>query len=439
MCFRSLICILLSAAALPALAEEAPRPLTSKWDAALYGFVEFDGIADSTQSFDELAGNKLVARPGSFAGDNGRTLFTLRNSRIGFKLKAPAYHGLLASAMLEMDFLGNQPPTASEGQLFGNPTFRIRHFNLKLETPYVDILVGQYWQLFGWQSYFHPNTVAIQGVPGQVYSRSPQVRLTRTFKGDLASLDLAVAMSKGPQRDSMAPDGQAGIKLNVNRWKGLHTTGSTGTAVDAMSLAVSGALRRFELPELSSAPRSSLSQLGWGVSVDALVPLYGATERRAWAATLNASYVRGTGIADFYTGLTGGVGFPATLADGKTYSAHVDPGLIGFEALDPATAGYVRTVDWQSFLLGLQLYLPPGGRWWISGNFSQMDGNADQFVSAKNLNAVFTQSRWADVNLFWDVTPAVRLGVEYSWFYQKYGDGIEATNHRGQLSAFFLF
>jgi hypothetical protein len=43
------------------------------------------------------------------------------------------------------------------------------------------------------------------------------------------------------------------------------------------------------------------------------------------------------------------------------------------------------------------------------------------------------------VNLFWDITPAVRVGAEYSFFYQQYNDDVEATNHRFQFSAFYLF
>src|SRR5438067_1911599 len=36
-----------------------------KFAATLYGFAEFDGIWDSTQSFNDIAGNGLVARSGT--------------------------------------------------------------------------------------------------------------------------------------------------------------------------------------------------------------------------------------------------------------------------------------------------------------------------------------------------------------------------------------
>src|SRR5207237_5544636 len=134
------------------------------------------------------------------------------------------------SAVLEMDFLGNQPTGTAEATVFTSPLFRIRHMALKLENPYVDVLLGQSWQLFGWQPYFHPNTVEIQGVPGQVDSRSPQVRLSHLFKSDALSVEVAIAAARPPQRNSAVPDGQAGIRMLVNTWKGVHTAGATGTA-----------------------------------------------------------------------------------------------------------------------------------------------------------------------------------------------------------------
>ena len=59
-----------------------------------------------------------------------------RNSRIGFRIKAPEISGSIrTTAMLEMDFLGTQLPVGNsgegvyqgtEGAFFTNPTFRIR-------------------------------------------------------------------------------------------------------------------------------------------------------------------------------------------------------------------------------------------------------------------------------------------------------------------------
>jgi hypothetical protein len=52
---------------------------------------------------------------------------------------------------------------------------------------------------------------------------------------------------------------------------------------------------------------------------------------------------------------------------------------------------------------------------------------------------VFTDSLWADANVFWDIDGAMRVGAEYAYFHQKYADGQTAKNSRVQLSAFYIF
>jgi hypothetical protein len=350
-----------------------------------------------------------------------------RNSRIGFKVGAPEFEGIKASAQLEMDFLGNQPPQASEAAFIANPTFRFRHMNLKLETDAVDILIGQYWQLFGWQSMFHPATVEIQGVPGQIYSRAPQIRISKTIKTDSVAIDLALAAAKPPQRNSATPDGMIGIKATLPNFKAVHTKGSSDTAADGASIGVSGVIRRFDLPQFVAGATDDTSTTGWGFSVDALIPVVpGKLEDRSGALTLTGSFVRGEGIADLYTGLSGGVVFPVLAG----FTADIDNGLVSYDA-----TGELHTIDYQSFIVGLQFYI--GSKAFISANFSQIESGTAQDFGAKN--GTLKRERWADGNLFWDVTPAVRLGFEYAWFNQLLGDDTETTNHRFQFSALYIF
>ena len=424
--------------------DSGPQPIQGKWATTFYGFVEFDAIHDSTQpgltSINDSQGNAALARPGSYQASNGQTLFGARNSRLGFKLNAPESDGIKASAVLEMDFLGNQPTsTASQAALIGNPTFRIRHMALKLEDPVVDVLLGQYWQLFGWQSAFHPNTVEIQGVPGQVYSRAPQARLSKTIKTGPINLDVAIAAARPPSRNSEEPDGQAGLKLTFNDWKGLHTAGSTGTAVDGLAIGVSGVARHFVLPGFTGVGHSKTN--GWGLSIDALLPVIPARmDQRANGLTVTGSFVTGTGISDLYTGLNGGVAFPAPPNPGMVtpapaYAADIDNGMVTFDA-----SGHVHSIDWQSYIVGVQYYLPPSGKVWVSANYSGMkSGNATSYVNAAGAAKIFDKSYWADANVFCDVTSAVRLGAEYAFFHQTYGDGVAAKNTRLQFSGFYLF
>ena len=191
----------------------------------LYGFVELDVIRDSTQSFQEPMGNGAIARRDTLAGSASRLMLGARHSRLGYKVKSPEREGFRASGLLEMDFVGNQPanpPALSEAAFFGNPTFRFRHYALKIETEFVDFLFGQSWQLFGWQGSAHPNTVQIQGLPGQIYSRAAQVRVSHVFKTESFGVELAVAAARHPparRRDADKPGRPAGA---VSNWKGAH-------------------------------------------------------------------------------------------------------------------------------------------------------------------------------------------------------------------------
>jgi hypothetical protein len=405
--------------ATPPPSPATPSPVTTKFGAQFYGFVEFDGSWDSTQSFNDLVGNGNIQRDGSFGAGRGRTIFSARNSRIGFKLKGPETATVKTSGIVEGDFLGNQPAgsptpvaggpggvTVSEGSFLTSPTFRIRHFALRVETPYIDVLAGQYWQLFGWQSMFHPNTVELQGVPGQIYSRAPQFRVSHAFKNDDMTLELALAASRPPQRDSEVPDGQAGIRFALNNFKALHTAGGTGTAVDGASIGLSAVGRYFRVPEFSSAP------------------------------TLTASFVYGQATADLYTGLSGGASFATLPANAmgmpQSYSQDVDNGLVAY-----TSDGVLHAIRWESYMVGAQYYFPTPKRLWLSGNVSHMySPDIDKLQLA---GKTWNRSYWADANLFVDLNPAVRFGLEYAYFWQKYLDQTKGSNTRVQFSAFYIF
>ena len=430
--------------------KETPKvdapPVTSKWNTTMYGFIEGDFIYDSTQSFADLAGNGVVAADG-YAAKNHRLQFSIRNTRLGFRFNAPDWGEVKSSALLEMDFFGNQPgnpPAAnslvSEGGFFNNPGFRVRHAWLRVETPILDFQFGQMWELFGWQAYFHPNTVDLQGIPAQIYSRTVQARVSKTLKSQPVNVEIAVAASRPPQRDAYVPDLQGGLKVNFNNWRGVTTAGGTGTSILAASVGVSGTWRRFQVQEFNAAngnPNASAVATGWGYSLDALIPIIPVHGNdRSNGLTFTGSFVNGSGINDLYTGLTGGLGGAAStpgLTPAAGYVPNIDSGFAMFSA-----DGKLNTINWRSYLVGLQYYLPIlDGRVWVSANYSNMySSNIAQFANPAN---VFERSNWADGNIFWDATNAVRFGLEYAWFHQNRPNGNTATDNRVQFSAWYLF
>ena len=184
--------------------------------------------------------------------------------------------------------------------------------------------------------------------------------------------------SAPPQRDAGVPDGQGGLKFVVNNWKGVHTAGGgAGNAVDGLTVGVSGLVRQFKvlqfLPAAAGTVPESNAKTGWGVSVDGMIPVIPATPGHiANALTLNGSFQTGSGFNDQYSGLTGGVTYPAVPNPGMvtpapTFTPNIDNGLVTYDA-----AGVLHTINWQSFMAGFQYYLPPSGNFFISANVSQM-------------------------------------------------------------------
>ncbi len=424
----------------------APATVTSLFSATLYGIVELDVIFDSTQSLGDTTGNPPIAPSGTLAGDNGRTMLSARNSRLGLRVKGPESPRIKCSGILEMDFSGNQPqssptpagsPIVTESTFFTNPTFRMRHYVLRLATPWVDVLAGQTWSLFGWQGLFFPNTVVIQGVPGELFGRTPQFRLSRLFRWTPMGLEIAAAVARPAQRNSAVPDGQGGLRFILNDWKGLRTSGSSGTSLDPLSVGVSGTVRQLRVPAFSANPRRTNSATGWGVSVDALLPLIPTdVDRGRTALTLTASYVRGRAISDLYSSFTGGVSFPS-LAIG-TYPQNVDNGLLSY-----TPDGVLHTITWQSFIVGVQYYLPLPIRVWLTSNYSHISSpDISHLVTSANAASaarIFRKTDWADGLVFVEINSAVRFGLEFAWARQLYLDGVPASNRRIQFSTLYIF
>ncbi len=296
-----------------------------KWSTTLYGFVESDYIWDSTRAYNDLAGGALVPRANSQGGDNGRMQFSIRNSRLGLRLRAPETSGIRPSAVMEFDFQGTTLPIANpdpvgtpvnaagtEGAFFTSPALRVRHLYLKVETPVVDFLAGQYWTLYGWGPAYQPNTVEIQGVPGEIYSRTPQLRISKTLKAHPITLELAVAATRPVQRDATTPDGQGGIRFSVDSWTGLQTTGSTGTQIAPFSIAATGLLRHVAVDAFSASPKSTVDQTLSALAIDGYLPIIPASkDHKNNALSVQGEFATGYGAADQYTGLTGGITFPA--------------------------------------------------------------------------------------------------------------------------------
>jgi hypothetical protein len=430
------------------------EPMWARWKTNLYGFVELNAMHDSTQSYGPSSNNAMLARPGTYAGLHGRTQMTANNSLFGFVINAPEWFRLHALGHVEMDFFGVQPSDATESTLFTTPSVRMRLFYFRLKQDLftrasVDLLAGQYHDLFAWGGAgFYPHSVAFLGVAGEVYHRQPQIRLTASIPFHCATIDVAAAAVRPVQRDSEVPDGQAGIKVSIGSWKGIGAQGFGQPDVQPLTIGVSGVVRRFAVAEFLPVPGDPKIGFGWGLAANAFVPIIPA--RSAWnrknALSVNVEVTTGSGISDLYTGLTGGALFPtlpnpADLMPPPLYRPNIDSGIVTFDA-----DGNLKTIDWNALVVGLQYYLPVAdGRVWVSANYSQLKSNNIVALTPENSRgAVFYFQDYVDANAYGALTPAVQVGVSYQYTHQVFGDRPfggahpESHNHRGELG-FRLF
>jgi len=410
----------------------------NQWKLTPYGFAELDLMNDSTRSFADVVNSNVLARDGTQAGTYGRTQMGIRNSRIGFKASAPTIGGIKSSGVIEADFLGYDPapPTTTEAGFFNNPTFRVRLAYAKAESDVVDVLAGQNFHLFGWQTYFFPTSLLIMGLPNQVFGRTTQFRLSHTFKSDDVNFEIAAAAVRPAQRDSSVPDGEAGLRLSFNNWKAVTTQGSGATTALPAAIGVSALARRFKVDQFSATPSGNSTDTGWAVAGDVLVPIISAADKtdRMNKLTLTGEFSVGTGYADQFTGMTAGAGFPnpPDLASGGTYTPDIDNGMVTY---DPTKNGVLHTIDWRTFVVGLQYYVD---RFIFAGNYTQGDSDNMTDLFPKSAK-VFKKSQSTDFSAFYELTPAMRVGLGYQYLRQQFCDDATAQNHRFEAIALYYF
>jgi hypothetical protein len=429
----------------PLATEGSSVPPGKNYKTTFYGFAEFDAFWDSTQSFIDASSNGSIARPDLIpAGKNGQTQFTARNSRIGMKMEAAPYGDFQAAAQAEMDFYANPNPGATEGAIYTNAPVRMRHYFLTLKSPYIDVLAGQYHDLFAWGGKgLYPNSVAFLALFGEVYHRNPQFRLSKTFKSNAADLEIAAAAVRPVGRVGQIPDGQAGIRLAVNNWRGVRAQGSGPPDTGPLQIGVSGVARYFRVNPFSQMVGDYLTATGWGVAGNIVVPIVPATPANMRnAVTMTGEVTVGSGIADLYSGLSGGAKYPALqnpmlLVTPPVYAANLDPGIVAFDA-----AGNLHTINWRAFVAGLQYHLPVGAgdRLWVSGIFSGIQStNLASVTPPGSQPYIWTKGYYYDGNLFVAITPAVQVDFSYQYMQQTYGDGVVAKNHRAEFAMHYFF
>jgi hypothetical protein len=394
------------------------------------------------------SGNTMLQRRGTFRGNNDQLQLTSRDSRIGLRINLPDYGSIKTSAVIETDFGATLPVESTENATYIQTPLRMRLFYLQVQTPVVDVTAGQMLDLFGWGGRgFFPNTLAFQGITGQLYHRQTSVRLSKTVRPRGLELEAAIAGTRPVQRASGLPEGQAGLRLALPAWSTVRAQGYARPSVGALSLGVSGVARRLEVAEFLEYPGAAQRALGWGVALDGFMPVIPVTNvhDRRNALSMVGEFSTGTGISDLYTDLTGGALFP-TLTNPQDRQQPTNPPPVYPQNIDSGIATFdgdanLRTIDWQAFVVGGSYYLPFwAGRIWVSANYAQVkSNNIVKYTPIPGRPFVYSKARYYDANAFIALTDHFQAGYSFQAVEQTFGDNVKAKNYRNEVGLHLIF
>jgi hypothetical protein len=456
---RRLHAALLAMTFFVAAGAQAAEPITVTVSKAkdlnlrIYGFVETDYIRDTTESasYAEEQDNyvvptRTVAGGGTnnYAGEHGRAMMSIRNSRLGFELNLPkSDSGIQGQGIIELDMMGNDAPNTvpgattpssqTERDFFNNAAVRIRHAYMNLTYNDWNAKIGQTWSLLGWQPYYFPGENAILPTPGMLYRRFTQARVMNTHEFmDAFTLESAADIAKPAQMDSQQTEYHAGLRVASTKIKGASVNGA-GTSMVGLSAAVSAAIIPIQTPLGNPT--------GGAVAFDALVPIIPSSDGKdrsnnlVWAGEL----MSGSGVGGLeYGGLSSGV---TALTAAQSGGSILDSGVAGIN-----NGGYVSLIRYRAFNTHLQYSLPafmPGGKWATSVGYAQTETRnvADFGAHCSAPLLLSPKNQYGYASIHYDPLDWLRFAGEFSQTRTTYVDASNrfAQNNRLQLTAFFVF
>ena len=369
------------------IAFAAEAEVATKYDAQLYGYLKGDVAYDTDKT-----------NPGPFARwvedtDSGDELrFVANETRFGLKLTAPEQHGLQTGAKLEFDFYGGGPANS--------PAPRLRHGYAEVRSPAwgLTVLAGQTRDII---APLNPTTLNYSPLwwAGNIGTRRPQLRLTKSFDfGEQTGLDITMAATHTVDSEAAGtPTGQGRIGL---RFPGLSGKGQGG-------IGVFGHVAQQDLEVLSS------EQTGWSAGIDLALPLASilVLKSELWMGAELSGYAGAIGQDARTT-----VDESALPSRGGWVALAVGPlGFVTFNVMggidSPKDDDLPRPVAAQ----------PPDPA--IPG-----DTGTERQSGARSRNVVGL------ANVLFDVTDALRTGVEASYWRTSYrGDAGKSDSSRDAL------
>ncbi len=402
---RFLLAAIVLSLLLPGVAHAGSA--TSRWDMVLGGFVKFDLVwADRAVGVD----NRLA--PADSKGTNNVTGDSTQNltwaggeTRLNWLVKGPDAWGAKTSAYVEGEFRGRGGQ--SEYGLLA-----LRHAYMQLIWPRTSLLIGHTWQAWGLMP--SHNSLAFAEVNFNKGIRQPQIRLThnftKTFQAKLAVQSPYNTLNNGntqvnPSANSLYPDasleiayisdacgviGPFGLRIGLSgvygKEKYLYNRAAS-PAVNYMTDTVDKyglGLHWFVpiIPEKKGDKKGALGfsgQLFSGKGMGLYLPAYAAS-----------AYNRPG---------------DAALTSGSTDSlSGIDPTYYG------TWGGWAQLTYYFTDKLFTNLIY--GG---------QVNNPSERFIAAQATGSTAVRRiNEVNLNLLYDINPAIRLGLEYDYVSTAY-------------------
>lgn len=362
----------------------------------IYGFIHTDAIYDIDRVDPDW---KATLRPSKIpvecpgdpgCGNDGETILSVRQSRLGFKALIPTAIGDLRTKF-EFELFG-------VGEDAGQTTFRLRHAYGELGP----ILAGQTWSLFMDPDVF-PNTIDYWGPAGMVFLRNPQVRWT-PLRRDGWSLAVA-AESPGSALDEgkIDPDEINELGEGFSSWDRFpDVTGQVRHDGEWGHVQLGGILRYvgFEIREQNGGDPDGW-ELGYGANLSGSFRVF-RNDKILWQ-------------------IAGGRGISNYMNDGGTDLAPNG---------DLTEARAVPTLGWL-----LYYNRQWSERWTSSIGFSEHR----QWNTSGQADEAFETGQIGNVNLLFHPIRDMYVGPEFIWGRRENNDGEDGTDSRVQISFHYDF
>jgi hypothetical protein len=340
------------------------RAVLGRYDMELYGRVKVDLNYDTA----EFSRHGDLIGVVDHDGGNDSTNFNPKDSRLGLKVKRR--DGVwLSEARLELDFYGDTPNNNLE------PRLRLAYVKLTNDDWKANLLVGQDWIPV---ASLQPSTIEFGGLSssGNLWWRVPQV----TFRKQICNFELLLSAMKHKRQSYEEEDRMPWILAKVSYKDGILGKGGL--------LALGGG---FKDARVNNNIGDSSSKTRWMAAIEFMI--------KRGRFTLKAEPWIGTGVDREFMRYDLGV---------NRYDGDADLilGRGGFVSLSYKASQKVN------LSVGYGIDDP---------HADDMDGMSA--LSPSDLNGIFTRNETIFVNGWYQVTSAVKMGVEVMYLEtERFGD-----------------